>query len=1342
MSGWKMNRAGFLNFWYYDNEIFNFEDGKMLLRGSNGSGKSVTMQSLIPLLLDGDKRPERLDPFGSKARKIDNYLLNEDTDEDERTGYIFMEFKKSSSDTYITIGLGIRAKKNSQTSSWGFCIIDGRRVGIDFELAKTTTGQIPLSKKELENRLGIGGFVTDRMQEYMSKVNELLFGYSNVEDYAELIKLLIQLRSPKLSKDFKPTVLYEIMTNSLPTLTDEDLRPMSEAIESMDATKSKLESLIEARKSLNKIKNVYDNYNKFLMYEKTNNLLESDKAYKHISKEEKQKNIDIADKNTRIDVIKKSIEQLKLEQKYYKEKQESLKDRDEYRIIENLKEFENKIEQDREDLLKKNKKYEEKKQKEVDINHKIRKDEDEIGLKLKSIKSILEDMDNFSEDIGFDEHEFMSGEINSKIEDEYDFLYLQKSYNMYVKLLKEGLELLREKDKILEKFYEKEKHVDNCNKIMDNMNRDLKHSEEIFIELKEEFVEKVNIFNQNNNYLKIPNSKMEKIIELVYNYSISDYFDNIKKVFSEVLNQQLKDIEIKIGLKQNEINEKQKEIDIKTLEQKEWENKQDPEPNRKTEIINSRKKLEKLKIPFIPLYKAVDFNDDIDEIRKGIIEEALVEMGLLDALIIPKKHMNEVLKMDNSICDKYIFSEPSYLSYELSKIMHVDKSHKDVFDNIDDVLKSILIDENKNTFISEDGIYGLGILRGKVTGSYEPKYIGVTARKQYKEKKLLELSSELKLLIDHRSMLESDLKECVNIKDKMLEEADKFPSEDELNQAKNILADSKKSLDRSIEELNIAKEELEKIEKEVTKIKEKCYYACDKIYIEPKNVETVSSAIEIANEYDKSLNNLINEHKNYINLRKNIKEKLENREEIEIDISELIGEVEKLKRSIAEIEVSIKNIKETLEFDKMAKIEEEIKECIEKIDEIPKQIINFEREESSLTTSIEHITNDILELEHRKNEIEFKLKFLTSQFIEEYNLGFFSQVQYDFEKESVISIAHKILSDLEDVRNSKRSLRELGENLGDIYHKERNMLAEYRLSLEHIGDRSVINAKYVGKLLNFYELKIQIEENIQTQSQIIQEKDRVMFEDILANNLSKKIRARINHSKSWVNDMNKLMESLNTSSGLTFSLNWLGKKAENEDELSSEDLVKFLSKDSKLMKQDDIEKFIKHFKYKIEKSRILMLDKGENKSFHAIIKDVLDYRKWFEFKLYFTKTNEKKRELTNNAFFTFSGGEKAMAMYVPLFSAVYARYSGAKSNCPRIISLDEAFAGVDSKNIRDMFRLLDQLNLDFIMNSQVLWGDYDTVSKLSIVEIIRPNNSSTVSLIRYKWNGKIKEMVI
>jgi hypothetical protein len=62
-------------------------------------------------------------------------------------------------------------------------------------------------------------------------------------------------------------------------------------------------------------------------------------------------------------------------------------------------------------------------------------------------------------------------------------------------------------------------------------------------------------------------------------------------------------------------------------------------------------------------------------------------------------------------------------------------------------------------------------------------------------------------------------------------------------------------------------------------------------------------------------------------------------------------------------------------------------------------------------------------------------------------------------------------------------------------------------------------------------------------------------------------------------------------------------------------------------------------------------------------------------------------------------------------------------------------------NIRDMFKLLNELELNFIINSQVLWGDYDTVPSLSICELYRPNNANYVSVLRYKWDGKMRTLV-
>ena len=135
---WKMNRMGFVNFWLYKNQEFPLDHGHILLRGQNGSGKSITTQSFIPFILDGDRTPSRLDPFGSDARRMEYYFLGDGHDgREDETGYLYLEFVKEDTKEYRTIGIGQRAKKgNSTLGFWGFVLMDGRRIGRDCSLCR------------------------------------------------------------------------------------------------------------------------------------------------------------------------------------------------------------------------------------------------------------------------------------------------------------------------------------------------------------------------------------------------------------------------------------------------------------------------------------------------------------------------------------------------------------------------------------------------------------------------------------------------------------------------------------------------------------------------------------------------------------------------------------------------------------------------------------------------------------------------------------------------------------------------------------------------------------------------------------------------------------------------------------------------------------------------------------------------------------------------------------------------------------------------------------------------------------------------------------------------------
>ena len=221
--------------------------------------------------------------------------------------------------------------------------------------------------------------------------------------------------------------------------------------------------------------------------------------------------------------------------------------------------------------------------------------------------------------------------------------------------------------------------------------------------------------------------------------------------------------------------------------------------------------------------------------------------------------------------------------------------------------------------------------------------------------------------------------------------------------------------------------------------------------------------------------------------------------------------------------------------------------------------------------------------------------------------------------------------------------------------------------------------------------------------------------------------------------MNEIMKNTQIDSNLSFQLEWKNKQAYLEEELDTKEIVRLFQLDAGMLDEKDSDKLITHFRSKIRQE----LNQSENthENYSDIIFNVLDYRNWFEFKLYYKRKSGDKKELTNKVFSILSGGERAKSMYVPLFAAVYAKLLSANDKALRIIALDEAFAGVDEKNIRELFDILTQLDLDYILTSQALWGDYDTIKDLSICELIKDEPTATVAVRNYHWNGRVKEIM-
>ena len=158
----------------------------------------------------------------------------------------------------------------------------------------------------------------------------------------------------------------------------------------------------------------------------------------------------------------------------------------------------------------------------------------------------------------------------------------------------------------------------------------------------------------------------------------------------------------------------------------------------------------------------------------------------------------------------------------------------------------------------------------------------------------------------------------------------------------------------------------------------------------------------------------------------------------------------------------------------------------------------------------------------------------------------------------------------------------------ELYYQVKDEIAEYKEFLaEKLGYQLIVNpylkeecdavseritrldirAKYRGLSVSFPELLEKLTADAELQEKLLSDKDKELFEDILAGIISKKIRARIHASKRWVKNMNQLMESMQTSSGLRLSLKWKSKKAEKEEQLDTGSLVELLEQDVEIMQE-------------------------------------------------------------------------------------------------------------------------------------------------------------------------------
>ena len=1335
---WKMNRIGFVNFWLYDEEDFEFEDGKLLLRGQNGSGKSITTQSFIPFVLDGDRTPSRLDPFGSSDRRMEYYFLGEEGRE-ESTGYLFLEFRKEDSEEYRTIGIGQKAKRGKTMDFWGFVILDGRRVGYDLWLYKEVgSNKIPFDKREMKGELGEDNFFTDSQSEYKKHVNQYIFGFRKEEQYEQFIKLLVKVRAPKLSKEFKPTKVYDILNDSLQTLTDEDLRPMVDAMEKMDEIQDSLEMLNRAFGDVKIIRNEYNHYNQYMLAKKAQNYLNKKQEVeieqaRLEEQEQKQREAEAEQKKAAEETVRLT------EEKKLKETEcSALMDPELEKADQKLGKLKGDYSEAREGEQRWKNRIEDFKVQIREEERNLKKLQDSMEQRRDTLKERREELDEQQEILQWEQHEKVKQKISLEEYEEKDEI----TANLLIRKnqLTEGKNVLYRYEEISNRYEEAAGQLEEAKRKKTEEEQQLETAEEQVADRTDEWITEVFRRVENASEWHPDRDVLQQAEQKVKQYrSVSDGME-IQEIFRgdyEGQRQQLADEKNKIQSQladQNEILKETKEQLQQVQEQKELE------PERNEAVEKSRESLKQAGIMAIPFYKTVEFSKDLDETACARLEAQLQQSGVLDALVVPREDFAKIKTDYPEFLDVVLQTEGRGDS-NFTKLTISEDLPQKLTEPVREILSNMHEKEGRTQgiYFGTDGIFQHGILTGKADKK-AAEYVGYLARKRRKEQRIQELQEQIEEIGRKIEKLENEIQKIQERMDRQQEEYLGIPGFSKIQPALS----KKEEQERLLEMLEQEYLKLQEQEYRLSEQKKQQYQEVLKVCKQlpySRTVEAYEEAINAAEEYGRlwqcirqELLHIQTEHSSCMDKKEQIERSNEN-------LDAAFAEKRVYSTKAKEYEIQIRQLEEYLNSPERVEKTKRLNQVKDELKQINEKLSNLQSDMAKQEGMLQVWRKDLPEQKAKLQEAIIEETALRNYFEEELDL----KLILSREGRTVWDCAGEAVKLLRG-SDKNREPSEMLQSLHDTYHKHNGSLVSYGTCIEEcFGDAETVGAirkryrivsVWNGKKVYLEEFYIVLKRTIEETQLLIQDKDRELFEDILSQTISQQLTDRISESRRWTMDMSNLMKEIDTSMGLRFSLEWKPCKAENDRELDTADLEQILLRDRELLTVEDIEKVAGHFRSKIRTEKAKLEEEGTIINYMDLVRDALDYRKWFEFQMFFRRGEETKKPLTNAAFNRFSGGEKAMAMYVPLFGAVNAQYKKADNkDHPRIIALDEAFAGVDDKNIKSMFELVHKLDFDYIMNSQALWGCFETVKGLRIAELHRPENSQVVSVIRYTWNG-------
>ncbi|MEO3786929.1 TIGR02680 family protein [Actinocorallia sp. B10E7] len=1363
MTRFKPSRAGVINLWDYVDEEFVFADGRLVLRGHNGSGKTKALEVLFPFVLDGVADARRLDPFSGDNRTMKSNLLYRGQESEH--GYVWMEFLAPSGET-VTLVIGLRAHRHRDGVVTSF-YVTSKRLGVDFGLL-TVDGR-PLTDRRLREALEPGSYAKTAT-EYRELIDNRLFGLGR-ERYNQLLDLLLALRRPLLAKDLDPAKVSATLTSGLSPVDEALVDQAARDFENLAAVQRLHDDLSHANDA---VRVFLDHYREYLRVHTRFHLDRVDartvqavthgtalrRAVAEAARAAAAKQAAELSRDTAAEHLTKLTTRL-----------ETLKQHDAYQAQSDLDHLRHQITETTDHLTKELARLTNSRRHASTLRAEAESAATRLTARRTALAHHRTDLTEAAHTarIHTEPASFRAVRAENSPEgdtegpaDAAEARWRQELDSVRARAavrredVAEVRQDLAESEKAREAWRRAEDGLGEARERLSRGEEEVAQAEEALREARERAAARLKEWvSRWGGATGIASEPLAEVLERAGEPGAA----TLGEAFAE-LTEELR-TETITGVAELRARAEAVAEGLRGLAEERAEIAAERDDAPPVAAGTEREGREGA-----AFWQLVRFADGLSDEEAAGLEGALDGAGILTAWVHPD--VKETLRAyEARTADGFLLPGEPVRGRSLADVLLAESHEAVPVEAIEAVLASVALvdgDDPAEPGVSLRGQFAFGVRAG-TRPKERPEYIGATYRAQRRRARLEACDAAAGRLKAEQEAVRCEQERLRGVLDDLSAARRALPDVEPVLRALKEVERGAVLLGQSREGASAARRVLDEAATAMETAERRVRQAAAERDL-PATEEGLAAVARAVDDFVAAGELLAREREDIAELERDLASRWDTVERLEAQDREDEESLAERRESLAVLEERLAARTEALGSS--------LKEILRQVEETEREIreAGAERARHEAVVAAEHdaLVKARAAAEHGELALAEAWDVLLEQLAafapftrsglrqvlgvepaalwpehwasaEELGARTVELIVAGREpQEAVREVLPPAAAEILDAyRAALPAGRPVGENarkatrdaMSDALKEFSDALdqceEDYRLDLDagEVVTVQVVDVEGRGPVPAFAD---RIAGRLVEQGLLLDERERTVLEDELLSSLAQQIHDRVQLARELVRGMDADTRSRPMSTGSTVGIRWVRSDKLDERQRA---VANLLTRDAEALGPDGLAELRGLLREMIRAHRA----RHTRASYLEALRAVVDYRTWFEFQLRLAEPHGEEVTLTRAKHSQMSGGEKSAAIHLPLFAAANALYSSAKDTCPRMIALDEAFAGIDDRYKPELLGLTVKFDLDAFMTGHDLWASYSSVPMAAHYDMHSDKASHTVSTMLVLWDG-------